>query len=207
MLTYTAFRCRTLPQHRQRPLIALAHIVVRFDDRTERERPASGSQTRFESAQLVSVILHREPAGEERDLAAVWQEAREQFAGDGTDRERIRRDRAEARTVGRVGDDTHDRNTAPRRFRQVRCQRVGFPGAMMRPLTSRASASSKSGNVAFAEARVAGEIDVQPRRERRGCFADALAERVPEERDPSREVDGDSQLTLDFRYRAARFGR
>ena len=61
-------------------------------------RAPIAAQARLEAAQLVGVLLHRQPAGEERDLAAAGKESREQLARDGADRERIRRDRRQAQT-------------------------------------------------------------------------------------------------------------
>ena len=56
------------PQQLQRAAVALARIVVGFDDRPDAHRPTGrGFHARLEAAQLLGVILSAEPAGEEGD--------------------------------------------------------------------------------------------------------------------------------------------
>ena len=86
-------------EHRQRPTMRFPLVVMRLDDGTESQRAARDRQTRLEPAQLVGVILHREPAGEERDLPAGRLESREQLTGDSTDGEWIGGHRREPRRV------------------------------------------------------------------------------------------------------------
>ena len=71
---------------------------------------------------------------------------------------------------------------------------AGLPGAMINPLVPSRRASSKSGMSPSPRLGIAPEIHVQRRGEGRRRLTDALAERVPEERDLSRQVDGNAKL-------------
>ena len=111
---------------------------MRFDDRAEAQRAARDRQTRFESAQLVGVILCREPAGEEGDLASARLESGEQLAGDGADRKWIGRNRA---SRGVSGASVMTQTTGISLLAALpMCgfSAAGFPGAMISPLVPRA---------------------------------------------------------------------
>src|SRR5688500_5810518 len=99
--------------------MTFALVFVGLDDRPEGEARTRRRQAGHESTQLVGVILRRQPPGEEPDLAATRQEAREQLAGDGPYGEWIGGDGEQARAVRRVGDDADDRDVAPGRLAEV----------------------------------------------------------------------------------------
>ena len=73
-------------EHGERAPVADAFVVVRLDHLRHADAAAHRVDAGLESTELLGMILRAEPSGEERHVAAAGQEARDQFARDGTRR-------------------------------------------------------------------------------------------------------------------------
>ena len=139
------------------------------------------------------MILRAEPPGEERHLAAAGEEARDQFPRHGSDRERIGRHRREAIGTRRVGDDADDRDVPFGRAAKGGPERSRVAGSDDEPVHAAGERLVDQFHVALAQAGVAAVLHLERRLERRGGLADAVAQRIPEERNFAREVHRDAQ--------------
>ena len=169
-------------------------VIMGFHDRTHGEIGPGGIQARREATQLDCVLLCRQPAREERHLPAARHESGQQLTGDGSDGEGVSGHRCEAGTLGRVGDDTHDRDPARCGVLERRGQRRWVPRRDDQAARTLAQGGFEQRDVAVAKRRIRVEVDLQRRRERRRGLANAFAQRIPEERNPPGQMNADAEL-------------
>src|SRR5262249_58225751 len=106
----------------------------------------------------------------------------------------IRGDRRQSQRLWRVGHDAYDRDLPFLGLAQVRRQGNGIARRDDETVRAVAQRFVEDWDVSFAEPRGNPEVDMHGRSEGRCRFPDALAKRIPEERNTLRQLNADAHL-------------